>query len=430
MTVFVALFGSLLVLMAIGVPVGFAMIGASIVVLGSLRGLTEIPFEMLAQRTLYGVDSFTLLAIPAFLLIGRLMNEAGISDRVFNVARAIVGHLRGGLGHVNVVSSMLFAGMSGSAVADAGGLGPLQIRAMERDGYDREFSAAVTASSATIGPIIPPSIPAVIYGAIANVSIAAVFIGSIVPGILMGLSLMALVAVISRRRGYPVGERQRLRQVLVAMAYGIPPMAAPAIIVIGILSGAFTPTEASAVALVYCIALAFVLYRSITPRQFLRVCSETMRDTASLLIIIAGSALYAWVLARYQVTGQIIEVLSATIENKWALLILLNIFILLIGCFIDSVPALFLLTPLLVPLVKDYGIDPVHFGVIMIFNLMIGLITPPVGTVLYTVQRVANISLGALVRELLPFYVPLLGMLLLITFVPWVVLFLPELLLR
>lgn len=427
MTIFLALFGTLLILMFIGVPVAFAMIGASIAVLAYTRGFGEIPFEMLAQRTLYGVNSFTLLAIPAFLLIGRLMNESGISDRVFNIARALVGHLRGGLGHVNVLSSMLFAGMSGSAVADAGGLGPVQIKAMEKDGYDRGFSAAVTASSATIGPIIPPSIPAVIYGAIANVSIAAVFIGSIVPGVLMGLSLMALVAIISKRRNYPVGARQSLRQIMAAIASGILPVLTPAIIVVGILSGAFTPTEASVVALVYCSLIAFCVYRSITARQFWTICVETARDTAALLVIIAGSALYAWVLARYQVTAQIIDFLSANIENPLLLLLLLNVLILLIGCFIDSVPALFLLTPLLVPLVISYGIDPVHFGVVMIFNLMIGLVTPPVGTVLFTVQKVADIPFGALVREVAPFYVPLFAMLLLITYLPWLVLALPNL---
>lgn len=427
MTVFVTLFGILLLLMFIGVPVGFAMIGASLSVLAYTRGLDSIPYEMLAQRTLYGVNSFTLLAIPAFLLIGRVMNESGISDRVFNIARALVGHMRGGLGHVNVLSSMLFAGMSGSAVADAGGLGPVQIKAMEKDGYDRGFSAAVTASSATIGPIIPPSIPAVIYGAIANVSIAAVFIGSILPGILMGFSLMVLVAVISRRRNYPKGERASLQTLVNAVIAGALPVLTPVIIVAGILSGLFTPTEASAVALIYCLVIAFLVYRTLTLRRFWTLCLETAKDTASLLIIIAGSALYAWVLARYQVTGQIIDFLSANIESPIALLILLNLFILIIGCFIDSVPALFLLTPLLVPLVVSYGIDPVHFGVVMIFNLMIGLITPPVGTVLFTVQRVANIPFGELVREIAPFYIPLFAMLLLITFVPWLVLFLPSL---
>lgn len=428
MIIFLALFGTLLLLMFIGVPVGFAMIGASIAVLASARGLEDVPFQILAQRTLYGINSFTLLAIPAFLLIGRLMNEAGISDRVFAIARALVGHLRGGLGHVNVLSSMLFAGMSGSAVADAGGLGAVQIKAMEQDGYDRGFSAAVTASSATIGPIIPPSIPAVIYGAIANVSIASVFLGSIVPGLLMGASLMLLVAFISKRRNYPFGKRQSFGVLLAALVAGILPLLTPVIIVVGILSGLFTPTEASAVAVVYCLVIAFFVYRSITLKKFWQISAETARDTAALLIIIAGSALYAWVLARYQVTAQIIEFLTAHIDSPIALLLLLTVFILIVGCFIDSVPALFLLTPLLVPLVVSYGIDPIHFGVMMIFNLMIGLVTPPVGTVLFTVQRVADIRFDHLVREILPFYVPLFGMLLLITFVPALVLTLPNLL--
>lgn len=430
MIILTALFGTLLVLMFIGVPVGMAMIGASIVVLASNRGLESIPYEMIAQRTLYGVNSFTLLAIPAFLLIGRLMNASGISDRVFNVARALVGHLRGGLGHVNVLSSMIFAGMSGSAVADAGGLGPVQMRAMEKDGYSRGFSAAVTASSATIGPIIPPSIPAVIYGALANVSIAAVFLGSIIPGVLMGLSLMALVGFISHRRGYPVAARASLRQIAAAIGSGFLPILTPVIIIAGILSGLFTPTEASVIALAYAFVIAFFVYRTITLREFWAICRETAVDTAALLIIIAGSALYAWVLARYQVTTQIIEFLSGSIESSSVLLLLLMLFVLAIGCFIDSVPALFLLTPILVPLVVSYGINPVHFGVAMIFNLMIGLVTPPVGTVLFTVQKVADIPFGELVREIMPFYIPLFGMLLAITFIPALVLFLPNLLLN
>ncbi|UOM36591.1 TRAP transporter large permease [Acuticoccus sp. I52.16.1] len=429
MIIFAALFGTLLVLLFLGVSVGLSLIGASLAVLAYARGLGEIPFEMLAQRTLYGVNSFTLLAIPAFLLIGRLMNDSGIADRVFNIARAIVGPVRGGLGHVNVLSSMLFAGMSGSAVADAGGLGPVQMKAMEKDGYVRGFAAAVTVSSSTIGPIIPPSIAAVIYGAIANVSIAAVFIGSILPGILMGVSLMVLVAIISHRRKYPVGPRVDLRTFATAIGRGILPILTPVIIIAGILSGLFTPTEASAVALVYCMAVAFLVYRTITLRQFWVICLETAKDTATLLLIIAGSALYAWVLARYQVNTQIVDFLSNNIGNKYLLLILLNVFLLVVGCFIDAVPALFMLTPLLVPLIAKFGIDPVHFGVVMIINLMIGLITPPVGTVLFTVQKVADIPFGVLVKEVAPFYIPLFVVLLLVTFVPWLVLGLPGLLL-
>ncbi|WP_425073561.1 TRAP transporter large permease [Sagittula sp. S175] len=430
MTILLALFGTLVLLMAIGVPVAFAMVGSSLVVLAANRGLDSIPYEMLAQRTLYGVNSFTLLAIPAFLVIGRLMNASGISDRVFNVARVMVGHLRGGLGHVNVLSSMIFAGMSGSAVAHAGGLGPVLIKAMDRDGYDRGFSAAVTASSATIGPIIPPSIPAVIYGALANVSIAAVFLGSIIPGVLMGLSLMILVAIMSHRRGYPVAARATIAQVLAAIAQGALPMLTPMIIIVGILSGLFTPTEASVVALVYCLFIAALVYNTISLRDFWVICRETAVDTAALLAIIAGSALYAWVLARYQVTTQIIDILTATVQSKYLLLLLLTFFVLAIGMFIDSVPALFLLTPILVPLVQSYGIDPVHFGVAMIFNLMIGLVTPPVGTVLFTVQKVADVPFRDLLRDIMPFYIPLFGMLLAITFIPGLVLFLPGLLLN
>ncbi len=430
MTILAALFVTLLVLCFVGVPVGFAMIGSSIAVLAVSRGITDIPFDMVAQRTLYGVNNFTLLAIPAFLFIGRLMNASGISDRVFDVARVAVGHFRGGLGHVNVLSSMLFAGMSGSAVADAGGLGPVQMRAMERDGYDRGFAAAVTASSSTIGPIIPPSIPAVIYGALAGVSIAEVFLGSILPGIIMGGAMMALVAVISSKRGYPVAERATMAQVGRAIARGILPILSPVIIVAGILTGIFTPTEASAVALVYTLVIAVAVYRTMGLRDLWIAFKDTAIDTAALLVIIAGSAIYSWVLARYQVTSDITTFLAGTIESPWVLLIWLNLFILVIGCFIDSVPALFLLTPLLTPLLAQYGIDPVHFGVIMILNLMIGLVTPPVGTVLFTVSRVADIPFGRLVREIMPFYIPLFGALILITFVPWIVNVIPDLFLR
>lgn len=430
MLIFTIMFVSLLVLLLIGVPVAFSMIAASAAVLAYTRGFDQIPFDMIAQRTLYGVNSFTLLAIPAFLLIGRLMNAGGISDRVFNVARALVGHLKGGLGHVNVLASMIFAGMSGSAVADAGGLGQLEIKAMEDDGYPTGFSAAVTASSATIGPIIPPSIPAVIYGALANASIAAVFLASIVPGVLMGLGMMALVAVISHRRGFPVRPRARLAEIGRSLWAGLLPMLTPLIIIVGILSGLFTPTEASVIALLYCMIIAFFVYRAITLREFFGILRETAVDTAVLLFIIAGSALYSWVLARYQVTANFAGFLSANIDNPLVLLLLINLFILLIGCFIDSVPALFLLTPLLVPVVAQYGIDPVHFGVVMIFNLMIGLVTPPVGTVLFTVQKITGLQFGTLVREIMPFYIPLFGVLILITYFPSLVMFLPNLALK
>ncbi|MCW4152689.1 MULTISPECIES: TRAP transporter large permease [Halomonadaceae] len=430
MEVFVIMFVGLIVLLMLGVPVAFAMIASSALVLGYTRGFDAIPMEMISQRTLYGVNSFTLLAIPAFLLIGRLMNSAGISDRVFDVARTMVGHFKGGLGHVNVVASMLFAGMSGSAVADAGGLGALEIKAMEDDGYPTGFSAAVTASSATIGPIIPPSIPAVIYGALANASIAAIFLASIIPGLFMGIGLMVMVAIISHRRGFPTRARARFSEFTLALTRGALPMLTPLIIIVGILSGVFTPTEASVVALIYCLIISFLVYRSINIREFLNILRATAIDTAALLFIIAGSALYSWVLARYQVTALVADFLLATVTDPLGLLLLLALFILLIGLFIDSVPALFLLTPLLVPVVMQYGIDPVHFGVVMIFTLMIGLITPPVGTVLFTIQKITGMPFSGLVREILPFYIPLFAVLLIIILFPAVVMFLPNLVLN
>ncbi|QPL47299.1 TRAP transporter large permease [Halomonas sp. A40-4] len=430
MEVFVIMFVGLIVLLMLGVPVAFAMIASSALVLGYTRGFDAIPMEMISQRTLYGVNSFTLLAIPAFLLIGRLMNSAGISDRVFDVARTMVGHFKGGLGHVNVVASMLFAGMSGSAVADAGGLGALEIKAMEDDGYPTGFSAAVTASSATIGPIIPPSIPAVIYGALANASIAAIFLASIIPGLFMGIGLMVMVAIISHRRGFPTRARASFSEFTLALTRGALPMLTPLIIIVGILSGVFTPTEASVVALIYCLIISFLVYRSINIREFLNILRATAIDTAALLFIIAGSALYSWVLARYQVTALVADFLLATVTDPLGLLLLLALFILLIGLFIDSVPALFLLTPLLVPVVMQYGIDPVHFGVVMIFTLMIGLITPPVGTVLFTIQKITGMPFSGLVREILPFYIPLFAVLLIIILFPAVVMFLPNLVLN
>ncbi len=430
MEIFAIMFVGLIVLLMLGVPVAFAMIASSAAVLAYTRGFAEIPLEMIAQRTLYGVNSFTLLAIPAFLLIGRLMNSAGISDRVFDVARCAVGHLKGGLGHVNVLASMLFAGMSGSAVADAGGLGAVEIKAMEDDGFPTDFSAAVTASSATIGPTIPPSIPAVIYGALANASIAAIFLGSILPGLFMGAGLMVMVAVISHRRGYPTRARATMAEFTRALSRGLLPMLTPVIILVGILSGLFTPTEASVVALLYCMIISFCVYRSITLREFVQILRDTAIDTSVLLLIIAGSALYSWILARYQVTALVADFLLATVSDPMVLLLLLSLFILLIGLFIDSVPALFLLTPLLVPVVVQYGIDPVHFGVLMIFNLMIGLITPPVGTVLFAIQKITDLPFNTLVRATLPFYIPLVAVLIVITLFPSIVMFLPNLLLK
>jgi tripartite ATP-independent transporter DctM subunit len=428
MNIFILMLVFLFILLLLKVPIGFSLLGTSIMVLISARGFGDIPYSMIAQRMLYGVNNFTLLAIPTFILIGKLMNDSGITDRIFNVARAYFGHLKGGLGYVNIVASIIFAGMSGSAVADAGGLGAVEIKAMKDDGYPEGFSAAVTGASSTIGPIIPPSIPAVIYGALAQTSISTLFIASILPGFLMGVGMMIVIYIISVRNNYPTSKRASFREILTFSKEGFLPMLTPLIIIGGILTGVFTPTEAAAIALFYSIFISFVVYKSINLKRFWVLLVESLKDTAVLLFIIAASNVFSWVIGRYQVTHGFVEMLTNTITNPFLILLLLNIFLLIIGCFIDAVPALFLLTPVLMPLIAQYGIDPIHFGVIMILNLMIGLITPPVGTVLFTLNKITTVPFKDLMRNIIPFYIPLIIVLVLVTYVPSLVMFIPNLL--
>lgn len=427
MNIFILMLLFLFILLLLKVPIGFSLLGTSILVLISVRGIDDVPYAMIAQRMLYGVNNFTLLAIPIFILIGKLMNDSGITDRIFNVARANFGHLRGGLGYVNVFASIVFAGMSGSAVADAGGLGAVEIKAMTDDGYPEGFSAAVTGASSTVGPIIPPSIPAVIYGALAQVSIGTLFIASILPGFLMGLGLIIIIFIISAKNNYPTSKKASFKQILKYTKAGFLPMLTPFIIIGGIFSGIFTPTEAAAIALFYSIFISFIVYRSITLKHFWELLIESMKDTVVLLFIIAASNVFSWVIGRYQVTNGFIEMLTNTITNPSMILLVINIFLLIIGCFIDATPALFLLTPVLMPLITQYGIDPIHFGVIMILNLMIGLITPPVGTVLFTLNKITTVPFKELLKNMVPFYIPLVAVLILVTYVPEVVMFIPNL---
>ena len=412
-------------LMLLGLPVAFSMGVTSTITLLILRGVTDIPWDMLAQRFIYGVNNFTLLAIPFFILAGRLCNEAKITDRIFEFAKSVVGHFRGGLGHVNVVASMIFAGMSGSAVADAGGLGQMEIKAMTDDGYSEEFSTAITGASATIGPILPPSIPMVIYGALAGSSIAKLLIAGFAPGLFMGIAMMILIAFLARRHGFLAKKRAGFRQFLLAAKEGILPLFTPVILVGGILSGVFTPTEAAAIAVIYSLLLG-ILYRTISLSGLIKVLKETMMDTSIILLIVAASAIYSWVIARYQITANLVGGITYLISNPLLFLLFINIFLLAIGCFIDPTPALFILVPVLLPLVREYGIDITHFGVIMVFNLMIGLITPPVGTILYTLSRITNLEFERIIKAILPFYIPLLATLILITVFPKLALFLPN----
>ena len=416
--------GLLLLLILLGFPVALGMGLTSVVTLGLLRGFLDIPWDILAQRVMYGVTNFTLLAIPFFILAGRLCNEAQITDRIFEFAKCLVGHFRGGLGHVNVLGSMIFAGMSGSAVADAGGLGNMEIKAMVDEGYSLEFSTAVTAASATIGPIIPPSIPMVIYGAMAGESVAKLLVAGLFPGIIMGLMMMGLLVAMAPWYGWQAKPRATWREMGAALKRGSLPLLAPALLIGGIVSGVFTPTEAAAIAVCYALFMGLV-YRTLTWQSLRRVLRDSMLETSIILLIVAASSIYGWVLARYQISSLLVEWMGSVVSSQLAFLLLINIFLLVVGCFIDATPALFILVPVLMPMVKQFGIDPIHFGVIMVFNLMIGLVTPPVGSVLYTLNRVTGLSLERLSVAMLPWYVPLAITLTIIVLFPSLSVWLP-----
>jgi tripartite ATP-independent transporter DctM subunit len=421
---------ALLLLIFGGMAIAFAMGVTSLIVVVIDRGIGNIPFGIMAQRMVYGVNSFPLLAIPFFLLAGRLMNTAGITDRIFKFCNVLIGHVQGGLGHVNILASMIFAGMSGSAVSDAVGLGQIELKAMRDQGYDDEFSAAITAASSTIGPIIPPSIPMVLYGVLGNVSVGALFIGGIIPGVLMGLFMMVTVSIIAKRRNYPVHERAGFRDVVRATFAALFPLLCPVILIGGIWSGIFTPTEAAAVAVVYSMGLGLILYQELNFRSLIRVLREALDDTSVILFIISAASLYGWLLARYQIPSGIAEKILSLTQEPMVILLLVNGFLLVVGCFMESLAAINILTPILLPLVMKVGIDPLHFGVVMVLNLMIGLLTPPVGMVLFAVQRVSGVPFDRLQRALLIYFIPLLLVLLLITLFPSLVMWLPSTLWR
>lgn len=417
---------ALLVLVLAGMPVGFAMGVTSLLILVVDRGFDSIPYGIVAQRMIYGVNSFPLLAIPFFLLVGRLMNTAGVTDRIFNFCNSLIGHIRGGLGHVNILASMIFAGMSGSAVSDAVGLGQMEIKAMKDEGYDIEFSAAVTAASATIGPIVPPSIPMVLFGVLGNVSIGSLFIGGVIPGIMMGLFMMVTVTIVARKRGYPLRTRSNLKSVMIATSRAFFPLLSPAILIGGIWLGLFTPTEAAAVAVVYSLFLGLLLYRELNFKTLVKVTREALDDASILLFIISAASLYGWLLARYRVPVILGESIMALTDDPLTILMIINLFLLSVGFFMESLAAINILTPILMPLAVKIGVNPVHFGVMMVLNLMIGLITPPVGMVLYATQRVAGIPFERLQRAVMIFFIPLLLALFFVVIFPPLTTWLPS----
>lgn len=388
----------------------------------------QIPFHIVAQQMIQSVNSFPFLAFPMFVLVGLLMNGGGISQRIFDFANTVVGHLRGGLGHVNILASIIFAGMSGNVIADAGGLGVIEIEAMRKEGYDDEFSAAVTAASSTIGPIIPPSVPMVIYAMAFEASIGSLFLAGVLPGLMMGAAMMVTVAVIAKRRNYPKRDRiASLPEMAVAFRRAFLPLLTPVILLGGIFSGVFTPTEAAAAAVFYALVLGLFVYRQLPLVEIPKICVKVLLNLGTVLYILATVSVFTWVLGREQVPSMLVSMINAWNVTPTLFLIVANVILLFFGFLTTITPAIILLGPVFYPIITTLGIDPVHFGVVMVLNLMIGALTPPVGPVLFVLSDIVQMPFMRIFRACLPFLIPLLVALVLVTFIPEISLFLPGL---
>ncbi len=415
------------ILICLSVPIAFSLIGA-----GALAAFLsgKYPIEVVFHRITGGLDSFVLLAIPFFILAGNLMNTSGITKRIFDFANALVGRIPGGLGHANIVSSIIFSGMSGSAVADAGGLGLIEMKAMHDQGFPDEFSAAVTAASATIGPIIPPSIPMVVYGVMAEVSIGRLFLGGFIPGLLMGISLMILVYYMAKKYNYPTASHFSLRIVWKTFKEAFWALLTPVIIIGGILGGIFTPTEAAAVAVLYALFLGFVVYKELRLKDLWGILIESFHTTATVTLIIGGAAAFAWLIAIEGIPAKLAAYMQSLHLSKTVFLLLFNIVFLVLGTFMESLSIMVITVPVLIPILKVLQFDPLHVGVVLVLNLMIGLITPPVGMSLFVTSKIGNVKLERLYRSILPFIVPLVIVLFLITYIPSLVTWLPGMVLK
>ena len=455
-----------LIFMCAGIPVAVAMAGASLVY---ILWSGNLPPFVVIHRMVSGVDSFPLLAVPFFILAGNLMNNAGITNRIYNFALALVGWLKGGLGHVNILGSVIFSGMSGTAIADAAGLGTIEIKAMREHGYSPEFAVGVTAASATLGPIIPPSLPFVIYAMMANVSVGALFIAGLMPGVIMTILMMMTVAYYAHKNGWGSDIQfnwQRLIKALVELLVvcawptllwmavdklGAPaqpavlvalvilfvmdkvfdfeavlPIMTPVLLIGGMATGLFTATEGAIAACVWAMVLGLFWYRSLKWKTFVKVCLETVESTATVLFIVAAASIFGWMLTATGVTADIATWVLNFTKEPWLFLLLANLLMLFVGCFLETTAAITILVPILLPISNQLGIDPVHFGVVMVLNLMIGVLHPPMGMVLFVLARIANLSIERTTMAILPWLVPLLLSLALITYWPATVLWLPS----
>ena len=414
-------------LLLAGTPIAFSLGITAVLVF--LKMDAPSLMKIVPLKFYSGIDMFALMAMPLFMLAGEIMNRIQVTHRLVELANVLIGNIRGALAHVNIVVSILFAGLTGAAVADTAALGTMLIPAMEKEGYSRSFSAAVTAASSIIGPIIPPSIIMVIYGSMMNVSIAGLFAAGIVPGFMVGIALMLLSARIAGKRGYPKGERRAsVKEMGLAFRRAFIPLLTPIIILGGILTGAFTPTEAAAVAVLYAMVIGFFIYRNFSLRDLPSVLFEMVRNSGSVFVILSAAAILGWVLASEQVPELIGAKILSISGNKYVALLIINVILLIIGMFMDMTAVVIILGPILHPLAVSLGIHPLHFGIIMIVNVNIALMTPPLGACLFVACSISHISLEAISKEILPFIAAEAVVLILVTYIPAVSMTIPRLL--
>lgn len=455
-----------LLLLSGGIPVAMAMAGSALLY---IWWTGTLPSYVVIHRMISGIDSFPLLAVPFFILAGNLMNNAGITNRIYNYALALVGWMKGGLGHVNVLGSVIFAGMSGTAIADAAGLGTIEIKAMTDHGYSKEFAVGVTAASATLGPIIPPSLPFVIYGMMANVSVGSLFLAGILPGVFMAFLMMLTVAYFAHKNGWGADIKFEWPRVIKALIEtgvvigwpvvlwllivkgGLPaqltvfaglvalfvadkwfkfqaalPIMTPVLLIGGMTTGIFTPTEGAIAACLWAMVLGFAWYRTLNIKSFVKVCLDTVETTSTVLFIVAAASIFGWMLTATGVTAAISEWVLGFTHDPYMFLLLANLLMLFVGCFLEPTAAITILVPILIPICQKLGIDLVHFGLVMVLNLMIGLLHPPMGMVLFVLARVAKLSVERTTVAILPWLLPLLGSLVVITYFPKLILWLPN----
>ncbi|KZB52840.1 MULTISPECIES: TRAP transporter large permease [Thalassospira] len=413
----------LLALLAIGAPVAFAIaLAIAIYISGATFGI-----DLLPQRIFAGLDSFTILAIPLFVLAGELMNASGITNRVINLANALVGHAKAGLAQVNIWSSVIFAGLSGSAVADTSALGRIFIPSMEKEGYPRDFAASLTAASSVIGPIIPPSIPVIIYALItSNVSVPALFLAGIVPGILIAIALSVYVRIFAGNYATP-RDRMNVREKLRALWDGLIPIFMPVFVIGSILAGIVTPTEAASFAVFYALVVGLFVFRELKASELPGIFANSMRDSSSILIIMGSVAAANWFMTFAGIPQAVSSFVLGYVDSPAMFLILINIMLLAVGLVLEGIAAMLVLVPILHPIAISLGIDPTHFGIVVIFNLMIGLITPPMGLCLFVADAIANVGMARMIKSIMPLFLVELAVLILITFVPQLVTFMPNL---